>query len=1142
MALSLHHIAQAFALTALIATGPLWAQSETPTPIDPEHLAFFENQVRPVLAEHCYSCHGPEKQKAGLRLDSRAGMLMGGESGPVLVPGNADGSKFIDAIRYGGKITMPPDAKLPEEAINALTQWVALGAPWPGGDSAAAVVDPKQRWEERVADARATHWAFKPVVNPPVPEVRQADWAHNEIDRFILAKLEASKLPPNGTAAKPELLRRVYYDLIGLPPSAEEIAAFVNDARPEAYAEVVERLLASPRYGERWARYWMDLARYSDTKGYVFQEERDFAFSHTFRDFVIRAFNEDTPFDLFLRYQIAADQMDLGDRKWPLAGMGYLTLGRRFVGNIHDVTDDRIDVVTRGMMGMTVQCARCHDHKYDPISGADYYAMYGIFRSAQEPGEFPLIETPDENDPQYQAFQTELKQKQEDLETLLDELHVALLADARRDLTPYLAAAAKAWDMDAGDLKLVAKDAGVRWQLVERWRDYIKNRGAQFDPIFAPWHTLKAIPADAWAAQAPGALAALLADNAPQKLNSQIATAFRDFQPASFDEAAAKYGEVLNRINTTWTEILLSYNQIHAKDPASTRAAPAQFPDGDMEAVRQLLYGADSPANVSRGDTWDLNDVPTQNRIRDGRNTIARVQNTHPGRPDRAMTVQDSAQLFDPYVFLRGKPDNKGPDVKRRNLEVLGGSDAAPFTQGSGRLELAHAITSRDNPLTARVLVNRVWMHHFGQPIVSSPSDFGLRSNPPSHPELLDWLAWDFMEHGWSLKHLHRRMVHSMTYRQSSADRADGRAADSENVLLWRQNRRRLDFESLRDSILAAAGTLDTAMGGPSVEITTPPFTTRRTVYSRIERQNLPGMFRTFDMASPDAHSPRRFETTVPQQALYLMNSPFVNEQARMLGTQALEAGEHDLHRAVGILYERVLRRAPNPDEQELARSFVAQQSLNAEIDASSQKSRTPAWEYGYGQVDEARGTLPGFTPFAHYNDGTYSTGPNFPNDAGGWASLTRTGGHPGEPNFAVVRRWISPLEGTVTISGEVEHPSPNGEGINAYIVSSRGGIVWQSHVFNTTVSCKTENIAVQCGDTLDMVVSCGASTNSDGFRWHPKISLQSLSGTGNSSARSEWLTRKDFDGPPSPPPPVLDPMAKLAQVILMTNEFVFVD
>jgi mono/diheme cytochrome c family protein len=349
---------------------------------------FFESQIRPILANNCFSCHGPEKQKAKLRLDSQDVLTKGSENGPVIVPGKPEASKLIRAINYGGDPQMPPKGKLPQKSIDALTAWVKMGVPWPDspprqqGDSAAA---------SRNAEAWKTHWAFQPVRKPPIPTVKTSGWCISPMDTFILAKLEANGLAPAPVADRRTLIRRAYFDLIGLPPSESEVEAFVSDPSPDAFAHLIDRLLSSPQYGERWGRYWLDVARYADSKGYVFNQERRFPYAYTFRDYVIQAFNQDVPYDQFILQQLAADRLPLDSDKHPLAAMGFLTVGRRFMNNIHDIIDDRIDVTTRGLLGLTVTCARCHDHKFDPIPTGDYYSLYGVFASSKEPALPPVI-------------------------------------------------------------------------------------------------------------------------------------------------------------------------------------------------------------------------------------------------------------------------------------------------------------------------------------------------------------------------------------------------------------------------------------------------------------------------------------------------------------------------------------------------------------------------------------------------------------------------------------------------------------------------------------------------------------------------------------------------------------------------------
>jgi hypothetical protein len=706
----------------------------------PQADEFFETKVRPILANNCFTCHGPKRQQAGLRLDSFASLLKGSDSGPVVVAGDPDKSPLVRAVRYTGEVKMPPKAKLPEESVEALTAWVKMGVPWPE----VARTNPTMAGPPSAAEARRTHWAFQSVRRPTVPEVRDRSWGKTPLDFFVLAKLEEKGMIPSAAANKRTLIRRATFDLIGLPPSAEEVATFEADPSPEAFARVVDRLLASQHYGERWGRHWLDVARYADTKGYFFLQERRYPYAYTYRDYVIRALNDDLPYDQFLVQQLAADRLPLGDDKRPLAAMGFLTLGRRFLNNTHDIIDDRIDVVTRGLMGLTVTCARCHDHKFDPIPTKDYYSLYGVFASSVEPAELPLIADPVPSD-SYRAFEQELKALQKEV------------------------------------------------------AEYQEGHGAELK--------------------------------------------------------------------------------------SGNRAA--------------------------------------RDELRKRQNKVERLQVTHPGSPARAMVLVDTPRAVQPHVFLRGNPNSPGAEVPRQFPLVLAGDDRRPFHEGSGRLELARAITDKENPLTARVMVNRIWLHHFGAGLVRTPSEFGLRGELPTHPELLDYLAWTFVEGGWSVKKLHRLIMLSSVYQQSSTDNPTCRQADPENRLLWRMNRQRLEFEALRDSLLAVSGQLDTRRGGAPVDLTTAPFSTRRTVYGFVDRQNLPGLFRTFDFANPDTSTPQRYTTTVPQQALFLMNSPFVVEQARRLaGRPDITAQRHDQERIQG-LYQLVYGRTADAGEMDLGLRFL---------------------------------------------------------------------------------------------------------------------------------------------------------------------------------------------------------------------------
>ncbi len=848
-----------------------------------EEVRFFETRVRPVLAEHCFSCHGPQKQRGGIRLDSRAGVLAEGEHGPIVVPGSPEKSFLLQAVRQSGEIKMPPKGKLPGEAIEALTAWIKMGAPWP--ETAAKTED--GAWKK--------HWAFQPVGRPAVPVTRDRHWPLSPVDAFVLAKLEEKGLRPAPAAEARVLIRRMYFDVIGLPPTAEEVERFVQDAsaKPQAAIErVIEGLLASPHYGERWARHWLDVARYADTKGYVFFEEPDFPWAYTYRDYLIQALNADLPYDRFLLEQLAAEQLPLGADRRPLRALGLLTLGGRFMSNQHDILDDRIDVVTRGLLGLTVTCARCHDHKYDPVPQADYYALYGVFASCAEPTVPPLYEPPPATEV-YTKFASELQTREQKLKEFVKAKHAELVTGARQRVAEYLLAAYQLRDQPSTEeFMLIADGSDLNPTMIIRWQTYLKRRARGHDPIFGPWHALAELPERAFAQDAAAVLAKVLADPA-RPVHPQIAKALTGMTPKNMAEVAQQYGKVL-------------------------------LAESADEELRQVFIGPDAPANVALlpyGDLSLLPDRPSQAKLQEFRKALEQWRSTGPGAPPRAMVLEDLPAPCEPYVFLRGNPNNKGPAVPRQFLGALSGSKRAPFRQGSGRLELARAIASRDNPLTARVMVNRVWQHYFGAGLVRTPSDFGLRSEPPSHPELLDYLASYFMDHGWSLKELHRLILRSRVYQQASS--AEPQAMDPENRLLAHANRRRLDFEATRDALLAVAGRLRRTICGPSTKDLLGGGADRRTLYGYLDRLNVPGLWRTFDFPSPDATSPQREDTTIAPQALFLMNHPFVLACARQTAARSEIAAEKDMARRVEAIYRLLYGRAPAPEEVQLAREYL---------------------------------------------------------------------------------------------------------------------------------------------------------------------------------------------------------------------------
>lgn len=857
--------------------------------------AFFETKIRPVLVEHCLGCHGDKKQKGGLRLDSREAILQGGLSGPAVLTTEPDKSLLLRAIRHtDNEIRMPPKGKLPDEAIEALSHWIRLGAPWPMKAAPLVAGDPDAEQTAR------QHWAFQPVRMPFVPLVRQKAWLTNPIDAFVLAGLEARGLEPSPPADRRTLARRLYFDLIGLPPTALELDRLLNDPAPDWYERLVDQLLASPLYGQRWARHWLDVARYADTKGYVFQEERRFPFAYTYRDYVIRAFNTDLPFDQFIVQQLAADRLPLAKDRQPLAALGFLTLGRRFLNNLQDIIDDRIDVTCRGFLGLTVSCARCHDHKYDPIPIEDYYSLYGVFASCSEPRELPLLEDSIPT-PATVAFEKELRARQQEVAHFLRVKAAEAAVKLWSQTADYLMALRSDWSEGQKDRQTVRQASGLNPAVLRRWQQALTIACQLSDSVLKPWLALAAMPEADFASQAAGWIRQHCTGPLPLGSPSRLVRlALAANPPTTLRQAAEVYARVFEQ---------------ELKDPT-----PATEPD--RQALRQFLRGPDSPFVIPPTEVRRFLDRDARNRLNDLQRRVDEWQVNSPLAPPRAMVLQDLPDPVTPRVLLRGNANNPGPEVPRRFLKVLTGQHRQPFSDGSGRLELARAIASPDNPLTARVFVNRVWLHLFGAGLVRTPSDFGLRGEAPSHPELLDYLAARFQRDGWSVKQLIRQIVLSSTYRQDSRETPQLRQIDPDNRLLARQNRRRLDWEALRDALLAASGQLQLRAGGPGEDL----FGNRRTIYTFIDRQNLPGVLRAFDFANPDTHSPQRFQTTVPQQSLFLLNSPFLQAQARKLVQRVADVPATD--QRVSALYRLVYGRLPTDEELALGTDFVAVEPL----------------------------------------------------------------------------------------------------------------------------------------------------------------------------------------------------------------------
>jgi len=910
----------------LIAMHPI-ARASEPDAADAE---FFEKEIRPLLIERCHKCHGDLPEPKGqLKLTSREAILKGGETGPAAVAGKPGESLLISAVKYDG-IEMPPEGdKLSKVEVARLTRWVERGLPWPKTDPRVLTAAQTAAESEQISRVRGSFWSFQPVRNPPLPALSNAAWPKTAIDRFVLAELEKKGLSPSPPADRRTLLRRLTFDLVGLPPTPEETDAFLRDDSPDALSRVVDRLLASPGYGERWGRHWLDVARYADTKGYVLFQDGNFPWSYTYRDYVVRSLNEDLPYDRFIVEQLAADHLPLTTDKRPLTALGFLTLGSGFMNNKQDVIDDRVDVVTRGLLGLTVSCARCHDHKFDPIPTRDYYSLYGVFASSAEPTVPPLFEEPPQTEA-YAAFAKELA----DRERKLSDFHGAkfdeLIAGARSRIGEYLLAANGLKDKPPTEEFMLLTDTNdLNPTMIIRYQVYLAESRKRHDPVLALWHALAEISEDQFSSQAGPVVETLLSEPAQDKgINPLVAGAFLGKPLKEIADAAKIYGDLLAGVDKVWQAALQTAR-------AASQATPTGLSDANLESLRQVLYGPESPASLARGSINELMLLPDRASQKVRTDLLKAIEDwraSGPAAPPRAMALVDLAEPVTSRVFLRGNSTQLGDEVPRQFLRVLSSSEPVAFQHGSGRLDLALAIADRNNPLTARVLVNRVWLEHFGSALVATPSDFGLRSLPPTHPQLLDYLAWQFMEHGWSLKQLHREIVLSAVYQQSSDARADCQKVDPENALLWKMNRRRLDFEATRDALLSVAGRLEKCLGGPPIKNSNEPTATRRTIYSYIDRLNLPGVFRTFDFPNPDATSPQRTETTIPQQALFFLNNPLVLASAEHLLARSDVAAEQEASKKIGRLYQLLYGREPVPEELSTALQFLNEAASRPEL------------------------------------------------------------------------------------------------------------------------------------------------------------------------------------------------------------------
>jgi hypothetical protein len=918
---------------------------------------FFEAKVRPILANHCFKCHGEEKQRGGLRLDSRTTLISGGDQGAALVPGKPSESLIIRAISYDGDLKMPPTKKLAKEQIADLTRWVEMGAPWPGGEKPAAA----RHAEFKITDKDRAHWAFQPIRRPSLPTVTDATWAANPIDRFILAGLEAKGLQPNSPAAKHALIRRLYFNLTGLPPTPEQVAAFVNDTSPTAYQSLVDKLLDSPRYGEKWGRHWLDLVRYAETNSYERDNPKPNAWRY--RDYVIRSFNNDKPYDRFIREQLAGDELPDGGNDGLIA-TGYYRLGiwddepSDPLQSRYDGLDDIVATTSQVFLGLTVDCARCHDHKIDPISQKDYYRLLSFFhninhfRNGGPTDEMPLLER-DEDRVAYERQVRELNAKRDQVQAQVTEIENefrAKVLKAERETPPHI-------DLD---------DLEYRYYR-DTWNEL---------PDFS---TIK--PED------QGKLPRPLFDISARTRNEAFGFVFEGvlLVPEEGDYTFYLDSDDGSRL-TVNGKTVIEYDGIHGLGKerlASVNLRKGRVPI-KLEYFQNLFslglnvawsgpgFGRRSlSASEKTALAADVGKVITEqgpavlgsDRVQHYqklRKELVRLKEQKV-RVDRALCVTEAGnQAPDTFVLIRGNPHVKGDKVEPGFLEVLGigelpkGTPASAGKTTGRRRALADWIASPNNPLTARVMVNRVWQYHFGRGLVRSPNNFGTQGDKPTHPELLDWLVAEFISSGWSVKDLHRLILNSNAYQMSSRPNPDALKADPTNDLYWRFDMRRLSGEEIRDSLLAVTGELNLKMYGPGVypeiprevmlgqskpgygwEKSPPEEQNRRSVYVHMKRSLLLPILESFDAAEMDRTSPVRFATTQPTQALGMLNGAFLNSQAETLAKRLCREAGDDLEKQVRLGLTLVLSRPASDAEVKrgiaLVRELKEQDSLSQE-------------------------------------------------------------------------------------------------------------------------------------------------------------------------------------------------------------------
>jgi hypothetical protein len=961
--------AAALVLGFLTSRSLISAEPATQVPAVPK----FETDIRPIFREYCFDCHGASASfDGGLDLRLVRFLQKGGESGPAVVAGDVASSYLLDRIKNG---EMPPGGHVPASKIETIERWIAAGAPTLRPEPETIGPGVPISAEERA------YWAYQPIARPQVPSWPEAERVRTPIDSLL------RKAMPAGLAFSPDadrqtLIRRLYIDLIGLPPTADELVQWTTRPGDRWYEELIDHLLQSPHYGERWARHWLDVAGYADSDGYTLADaERPWAWKY--RDYVIRSLGADKPFDRFIAEQLAGDELagpQNGD--WTaeqielLTATGFLRMAADGTGSgdnspeaRNKVIADTIKIVGSSLMGTSLACAQCHDHRYDPISHTDYFAVRAVFEPALD----------------WQNWKIP-GQRLVSLSTAAERQKAAEIEEQARKIGEERAAKQAVYMKEALDKELAKYEEPLRGQLRSAYETADKDRTPEQKELLMKNPSVNI---------------------SPGVLYQYLPAAAEDLK--TFDQKMAEI-----RATKPPEEFLQVLNENPGQAPATKR-----FHRGDFQQPKEEV----APAGL----------------------TVA------------------------------------APEGERT---VFAADDPAIQTTGR-RLAFARWLTDRKNPLVARTLVNRIWMHHFGRGIVSTPGEFGKLGDTPTHPELLDWLAAEFVENGWSLKHLHRVILTSTAWRQSAVREPGKDKVDPDNRFYWRKSLQRLDAEIIRDRMLAASGNLSRDLFGPPVSIKEDETgqvivdgANRRSLYVRVRRTQPVAMLQSFDAPVMETNCEYRPSSTVATQSLILLNGEFSLKSAGMLADRAIA------------------------DSQALTSEQLAAYP-------AAPPAPSPTWRFGHGVFDEAAKRTGTFTDLAHWTGSQWQGGAALPDPTIGWVLLHPQGGHPGNTKFAAIRRWTAPAAGTVQVTGALSHGSENGDGVRSRVVSSAHGPLGEWTARNGKADTKIDSVVVQADETLDLITDCIANENSDSFTWTAHIVLTTADG-----ARREFDSAAQFHGP----------------------------